>query len=90
MNMTTSIDSIPMKTSNKNNDNLNDDSDDPMVKDILNEFQQELEINTLKQPVNVNPRNNYNINYNQDQIQDPDINKNMCNIKPKKDRKSVV
>jgi hypothetical protein len=84
MNMTTSIDSIPMKTSNKNNDNYNDDSDDPMVKDILNEFQQELEINTQKQPVNVNQKNNYNINYNQENLQEPDINKNMCNINKQK------
>jgi hypothetical protein len=38
MNMTTSLDSIPLKTSNKNNDIIMDDSDDPMVKDILNEF----------------------------------------------------
>lgn len=82
--MTTSIDSIPMKTSNKNNDNYNDDSDDPMVKDILNEFQQELEINTQKQPVNVNQKNNYNINYNQENLQEPDINKNMCNINKQK------
>jgi len=74
MNMTTSIDSIPMKTS-KNNDNYTDDSDDPMVKDILNEFQQELEINTQKQPVNLTQKNNYNINYNQENFQEPDINK---------------
>ena len=72
--MTTSIDSIPMKTS-KNNDNYTDDSDDPMVKDILNEFQQELEINTQKQPVNLTQKNNYNINYNQENFQEPDINK---------------
>jgi len=62
MNMTTSLDSIPMKTSNKNNESLNDDSDDPVVKDILSEFQQELEINTHKQPP-LNQKENYNINY---------------------------
>lgn len=40
MNMTTNIDNIPMKT-NKN-DVILDDSNDPLVKDILNEFQQEI------------------------------------------------
>ena len=34
-----------------------------MVKDILNEFQQELEINTQKPP-SLNEKQNYNINYN--------------------------
>ncbi len=37
--MTTSIDNIPLKTNN--NDIQDDDSDDPMVKNILDEFQQE-------------------------------------------------
>ena len=55
MNMTTSIDNIPMKTNT--NDIPNDDSDDPIVKDILNEFQQELK------SVNQEPSTNYNINY---------------------------
>ncbi len=49
MNMTTSVDNIPMKT---NTGVKVDDSDDPVVKDILNEFQQELKIN-----------NGYEINY---------------------------
>ncbi len=40
MNMTTNIDNIPMKTNT--NDIPNDDSDDPIVKNILDEFQQEL------------------------------------------------
>jgi len=47
--MTTSLDNIPMKT---NIGVKTDDSDDPVVKDILNEFQQELKIN-----------NGYEINY---------------------------
>jgi hypothetical protein len=47
--MTTNIDNIPMKT---NSGVKVDDSDDPIVKDILNEFQQELKIN-----------NGYQINY---------------------------
>jgi hypothetical protein len=47
MNMTTSIDSIPMKTNNS--ETTSDDSDDPIVKDILNEFQHELE-NQFKEP----------------------------------------
>jgi hypothetical protein len=53
MTMTTNLDNIPLKT---NKSGINDDSDDPMVKDILNEFQQELK--------SVNNDNNYNINYN--------------------------
>lgn len=76
MNMTTSLDSIPMKTINKNNDPLNDDSDDPMVKDILNEFQQELEINTHKPPAN--PKEKYNINYNQNNDNNQDNYKDNC------------
>jgi hypothetical protein len=60
--MTTNLDSIPLKTSNKNNDIPNDDSDDPVVKDILSEFQQEFEINT-KKPSSPNIKENYNINY---------------------------
>jgi len=43
MNMTTNIDNIPLKT-NKN-DIQDDDSNDPMVKDILNEFEKELKMN---------------------------------------------
>jgi hypothetical protein len=46
MNMTTSIDNIPMKTNR--NEITPDDSDDPMVKDILSEFEQEL---SNQQPV---------------------------------------
>ena len=47
MNMTTSIDNIPLKTNN--NDIPEDDSDDPMVKNILDEFQQEF--NNHKKPI---------------------------------------
>ena len=50
MNMTTRLDDIPLKTMKTPNDNYSDDSDDPMVKDILNEFQQELEINSRQSP----------------------------------------
>jgi hypothetical protein len=39
MNMMTSLDNIPLKTSSTP---TNDDSDDPLVKDILNEFNQEV------------------------------------------------
>jgi len=55
MNMTTKIDDIPLKTI-KSND-INDDTNDPMVKDILNEFEQELEMN-----IN-NNKNDYKVNY---------------------------
>lgn len=56
MNMTTSLDNIPLKA----NDINIDDKDDPMVKDILNEFQQELEINTRTPSP---PADNYQVNY---------------------------
>lgn len=49
MNMTTSLDDIPLKTMKNQDNNFMDDSDDPMVKDILHEFQQELEINNKQQ-----------------------------------------
>lgn len=48
--MTTRLDDIPLKTIKTPNDNYADDSDDPMVKDILNEFQQELQVNNRQQP----------------------------------------
>jgi len=59
MNMTTNIDNIPLKT-NKN-DIQEDDSDDPMVKDILNEFEKELKVNNPAAPV----KPDYVINYSQ-------------------------
>jgi len=55
MNMTTNIDNIPLKT-NKNDIDLNDDSNDPLVKDILNEFEKEVKANSK-------PQNDYVINY---------------------------
>lgn len=55
--MLTSLDKIPLKTSNINN--TDDMSDDPIVKDVLNEFEKELSLNEQK--------SNYNINYNQQQ-----------------------
>lgn len=72
--MTTNIANIPMKT------NLNeipqDDSDDPMVKDILNEFQQEMNnqevmketapvyvINNPIEPIKTQKISNKNNNY---------------------------
>lgn len=39
MNLMTSLENIPLKTSSTP---INDDSDDPIVKDILNEFHQEI------------------------------------------------
>lgn len=56
--MTTKIDDIPLKTI-KNND-INDDTNDPVVKDILNEFEQELEININKEHMKPNE---YKVNY---------------------------
>ncbi len=55
--MTTSVDNIPMKT---NVGVKADDSDDPVVKDILSEFQQELKIN-----------NGYEINYESSSVVPP-------------------
>jgi hypothetical protein len=60
-NMITPIDKIPLKTSGAN---ITDDmADDPIVKDVLNEFEKELSLNeqTIK--------NNYLINNNQHQHQ---------------------
>jgi hypothetical protein len=55
--MLTSLDKIPQKPSN--NISVDDMSDDPVVKDVLSEFEKELLIN--EQQAN----NNYNINYQQ-------------------------
>ena len=57
--MLTSLDKIPLKSSNINT--ADDMSDDPIVKDVLNEFEKELSLNEQK--------SNYNINYNQQQPQ---------------------
>ena len=75
MNMMTSLDNIPLKTSSTP---TNDDSDDPLVKDILNEFNQE--VNNQPPSSNTNyqppppppPTNDYIIN-----------NPNSCQIRPR-------
>lgn len=59
MNMTTNLDNIPLKTTK--NEIQNDDSNDPIVKDILNEFESEFKANT-QQP-QVKTQNEYVINY---------------------------
>ena len=61
MNMTTKIENIPLKT-NKTAE-INDDSNDPMVQDILNEFQHEIELNEES-----SKQKKYNINYSESQI----------------------
>jgi len=43
--MSTPINSIPLKTS-KNMNDIEDDSSDPLVQDVLNEFQREISSNT--------------------------------------------
>ena len=58
-NMITPIDKIPLKTSGANI--TEDMTDDPIVKDVLNEFEKELSLN--EQPI----KNNYLINNNQQQ-----------------------
>ena len=63
MNMTTNIDNIPLKT-NKNDIQI-DDSDDPIVKDILNEFEKELKANTDVNNTHSVPQKDYVINYQQ-------------------------
>jgi hypothetical protein len=55
--MLTSLDKIPLKPSN--NTNIDDMSDDPIVKDVLSEFEKELLLNEKQ------ANNNYNINYQQ-------------------------
>ena len=71
MNMMTSLENIPLKTSSTP---TNDDSDDPMVKDILNEFNQE--VNNQPPPQQQHhsppPTNEYVIN-----------NPNNCQIRPR-------
>jgi hypothetical protein len=74
MNMMTSLENIPLKTSSTH---TNDDSDDPLVKDILNEFNQEVNNQPSPQPP-MPPTNDYIINnpnnYHQirpNQIQQP-------------------
>jgi len=58
-NMITPIEKVPLKTSNINI--TTDMSDDPIVKDVLTEFEKELSLN--------NQSNNYQINNNQPQQQ---------------------
>lgn len=58
--MLTSLDKIPQKQSN--NVSVDDMSDDPLVKDVLSEFEKELNINEQHQN-----NKNYNINYQQHQ-----------------------
>lgn len=71
--MMTSLENIPLKTSSSPS---NDDSDDPLVKDILNEFNQE--VNNQPPPSNIihqqppSPTNEYIIN-----------NPNSCQIRPR-------
>ena len=62
--MLTSLDKIPQKP--LNNISADDMSDDPVVKDVLSEFEKELLIN--EQQAN---NNNYNINYQQQPQQQP-------------------
>ena len=50
--MLTSLDKIPQKQSN--NVSVDDMSDDPLVKDVLSEFEKELNINEQHQIENIN------------------------------------
>ena len=61
MNLMTSLENIPLKTSSTS---INDDSDDPIVKDILNEFHQEINNQTPPPPIQPPPptNNEYIIN----------------------------
>lgn len=61
--MLTSLDKISQKPSN--NTSPDDMSDDPIVKDVLSEFEKELLINEQ----HATNTNNYNINYQQQQQQ---------------------
>lgn len=55
-NMITEIDKIPLKT---NDISMTDDMNDPLVKDVLNEFENELLLSNK-------PKNNYQINNNEE------------------------
>jgi hypothetical protein len=59
MNMMTSLENIPLKTSSTP---INDDSDDPLVKDILNEFNQEINNQPPPPPPPPQANNDYVIN----------------------------
>lgn len=63
MNMMTSLENIPLKTSSTS---INDDSDDPLVKDILNEFHQE--INNQPSPSSPQPPSQPNPSINNEYI----------------------
>ena len=60
--MITPIEKIPLKTSGNTNDEINDD---PMIRDVLNEFEKELAINET-------PNNKYKIN-EQPLLQSPSL-----------------
>lgn len=84
--MTTSIDNIPLKTTKV--DNQIDDSEDPMVKDILNEFEQELKVNVQQTPQYKQPQNDYVINYPPQPQQQMPPQQQSCQIPFKKPKQN--
>ena len=64
-NMITEIDKIPLKT---NEMSVTDDMNDPLVKDVLNEFENELLLSNKPNNHNNNHNNNYKINNDDNDI----------------------
>ena len=81
MNMTTKIENIPFKT---NNADIADDSNDPMVQDILNEFQHEIQLNEES----LKPKPDYDINYTPPQQPQQQQQPTRQQQQPQKNKKS--
>lgn len=83
-NMITEIDKIPLKT---NDVSITDDMNDPLVKDVLSEFENELLLSNKPKnnyKINIdNDNDNKNIQYTQPQQQlQPQINQQRQSIEP--------
>ena len=70
--MSTPINSIPLKTSKSTND-IEDDSSDPLVQDVLNEFQREINTNTKHFHPSHPPHPPHHQDQHQDQHQEQHI-----------------
>lgn len=77
MNMMTSLENIPLKTSSSSN-SINDDSNDPLVKDILQEFHQEINNQSPTIPSSSNPQHHQHSQHSQ-HPQHPQHSQNMNN-----------
>jgi hypothetical protein len=87
-NMITSIDKIPLKTSGISK---TDDMDDPMVKDVLNEFENELSIQQNNYQINNQPIISTSQQQQQQQQQQPIQNTQMPTpVKTKKQKINYI